>query len=177
MVVAHQKRITIVSNSPGETQRLGMWVGRHLRPGDVVCLKGKMGAGKTLWVRSPTFTLVHEYMGKYPMYHLDFYRIQGEEELEGIGWEEYLYGAGITVIEAAEKMMEVRLPEDRLDIVLERDGVRRRRLTLVGLIPSGLLISRFDAIFYSLSFTQGGEKGVGEWEAWFRRGEAFQSWD
>jgi tRNA threonylcarbamoyladenosine biosynthesis protein TsaE len=144
---AHQKRITVVSNSPGETQRLGMWVGRHLGPGDVVCLKGEMGSGKTLFtrgiatgvgvpqgrgVRSPTFTLVHEYVGQYPMYHLDLYRIQGEEELEGIGWEEYLYGAGITVIEAAEKMMEVRLPEDRLDIVLERDGVRRRRLTLVG---------------------------------------------
>ena len=143
---AHQKKITVVSNSPGETQQLGMWVGRHLRPGDVVCLKGEMGSGKTLFtrgiatgvgvpqgrgVRSPTFTLVHEYRGRYPMYHLDLYRIQGEEELEDNGWEEYLYGAGITVIEAAEKM-EARLPADRLDVVLWRDGARRRRLTLMG---------------------------------------------
>ena len=147
MVEAHQKRVTVVSHSPSETQRLGMRVGRRLRPGDVVCLKGEMGAGKTLFtrgiatgigvprgggVRSPTFTLMHEYMGRYPMFHLDLYRIRGEEELEGIGWEEYLYGAGITVIEAAEKMTETRLPEDRLEVVLERDGVQDRRLTLVG---------------------------------------------
>lgn len=126
-----------------------MWVGRHLRPGDVVCLKGEMGSGKTLFtrgiatgvgvpqgrgVRSPTFTLVHEYMGRYPMYHFDLYRIRGVEELEEMGWEEYLYGAGITVIEAAEKT-EPRLPENRLEVMLWRDGVRRRRLTLVGYGP------------------------------------------
>lgn len=147
MAATHRKRITVVSTSPIETQRLGIWVGRRLKPGDVVCLKGEMGAGKTLFargiatglgvprgrgVRSPTFTLVHEYMGRCPMFHLDLYRVRGEAELEEIGWEEYLYGAGITVIEAAEKMMEVRLPVDRLDVVLERDDVRHRRLTLVG---------------------------------------------
>lgn len=146
MTEADQKKVTVVSHSPSETQRLGMWVGRRLRPGDVVCLKGEMGAGKTVFtrgiatgvgvprgrgVRSPTFTLMHEYMGRYPMFHLDLYRIRGAEELEEIGWEEYLYGAGVTVIEAAEKMIEIRLPEDRLEVVLESDGVRRRRLTLV----------------------------------------------
>jgi tRNA threonylcarbamoyladenosine biosynthesis protein TsaE len=105
-----------------------------------------MGTGKTLFargvaeglglpqgrgVRSPTFTLVHEYMGRHPIYHLDLYRIRGEEELEGIGWEEMLYGKGVTVIEAAEKL-EQKLPEDRLDVVLEREGLKRRRLVLVG---------------------------------------------
>lgn len=147
---ADQKKVTVVSHSPNKTQRLGMWVGRRLRPGDVVCLKGQMGSGKTLFtrgiarglgvprdqaVRSPTFTLMHEYTGRCRVFHLDLYRIRGEEELEEIGWEEYLYGAGITVIEAAEKMIEVRLPQDRLEVVLERDGMRHRRLTLVGYGP------------------------------------------
>ncbi len=144
--VGRKKKISIVSTSPVETQRVGMWVGRHLKPGDVVCLKGEMGAGKTVFtrgiaaglgvpkgrgVRSPTFTLVHEYMGRHPMYHIDLYRIRGEEELEAIGWEEYLFGAGVAVIEAAERL-ETRLPKDRLDIVLERDRLQRRRLTIVG---------------------------------------------
>lgn len=146
MAVSNRKTFTLVSNSPTETQRSGIRVGRHLKPGDVVCLVGEMGAGKTVFargiaegvgvprgqgVRSPTFTLVHEYMGRHPVYHLDLYRLGGEEELEGIGWEEYLYGKGVTVIEAAEKMGS-RLPEERLDVMLGREGPRRRRLTLVG---------------------------------------------
>ena len=146
MAVSYRKTFTLVSNSPTETQRSGIRVGRHLKPGDVVCLVGEMGAGKTVFargiaegvgvprgrgVRSPTFTLVHEYMGRHPVYHLDLYRLGREEELEGIGWEEYLYGQGVTVIEAAEKMRS-RLPEERLDVMLGREGPRRRRLTLVG---------------------------------------------
>lgn len=141
-----RKNFTVISTSPAETRRLGVWVGRNLKPGDVVCLKGEMGTGKTLFargiaegldlpqgrgVRSPTFTLVHEYKGRHPIYHLDLYRLRDEEELEGIGWEEMLYGDGVTVIEAAEKMGQ-KLPEERLDVVLGREGMRRRRLMLVG---------------------------------------------
>jgi tRNA threonylcarbamoyladenosine biosynthesis protein TsaE len=70
-------------------------------------------------------------MGRHPIYHLDLYRLRGEEELEGIGWEEMLCGKGVTVIEAAEKL-EQKLPEDRLDVVLEREGLKRRRLVLLG---------------------------------------------
>ena len=146
MVKVGRRSIALISDSPAETQRLGSWLGRHLKPGDVVFLMGEMGAGKTLFargiaeglgvprgrgVRSPTFTLVHVYMGRHPVYHLDLYRLRGEEELEGIGWEDYLYGEGVAVIEAAEKM-DHRLPEDRLDVVLRREGVKRRRLSLVG---------------------------------------------
>lgn len=147
MAKAHQKRVTVVSRAPSETQRLGTWVGRRLKPGDVVCLRGEMGTGKTLFtrgiatglgvprargVRSPTFTLMHEYTGRYRMFHLDLYRIQGAKELEEIGWDEYIYGPGVVVIETAEKMGEIRLPEERLEVLLEGDGVRRRRLALVG---------------------------------------------
>lgn len=141
-----RKRFTVISTSPAETRRLGVWVGRHLKPGDAVCLKGEMGTGKTLFargiaeglgvargrgVRSPTFTLVHEYRGRHPIYHLDLYRLQDEEELEGIGWAEMLYGEGVAVIEAAEKMKQT-LPKERLDVALGREGQRRRRLILDG---------------------------------------------
>lgn len=141
-----RKRLTVISTSPAETRRLGVWVGRHLKPGDAVCLKGEMGTGKTLFargiaeglgvvqgrgVRSPTFTLVHEYRGRYPIYHLDLYRLRDEEELEGIGWAEMLYGEGVAVIEAAEKMKQT-LPKERLDVALGREGLRRRRLVLDG---------------------------------------------
>ncbi len=146
MVPSPQKRTTLTSSSPAETRRLGIWVGRHLKPGDVVCLMGKMGTGKTLFtrgiakglgvlrvqsVRSPSFTLVHEYEGRHPMYHLDLYRLQGEEELEGIGWEDYLYGDGVAVIEWAEKI-DQQLPKERLDVVMVMEGLRRRRLILIG---------------------------------------------
>ena len=139
------KKVTVISTSPAETQRLGIWVGRRLNAGDVISLTGDMGAGKTLFtrgiaeglgvprgqgVRSPTFTLVHEYKGRHPIYHIDLYRLRGKE-LEEVGWEEYLWGEGVTVIEAAEKIGQ-RLPEERLDVVLVREGVRRRRLVLVG---------------------------------------------
>ncbi len=141
-----RKDFTVISTSPAETRRLGVWVGRRLKPGDAVCLTGEMGAGKTLFargiaeglglpqgrgVRSPTFTLVHEYKGRHPIYHLDLYRLWDEKELDGIGWEEMLYGEGVTVIEAAEKVGQ-KLPEERLDVVLGREGMRRRSLMLVG---------------------------------------------
>ncbi|MFQ5848436.1 MAG: tRNA (adenosine(37)-N6)-threonylcarbamoyltransferase complex ATPase subunit type 1 TsaE [Candidatus Methylomirabilales bacterium] len=146
MAEGDRKRLTLISTSPAETRRLGIWVGRRLKPGDVVCLMGEMGAGKTLFVRgiaegvgvpqgrgvrSPTFTLVHEYMGRHPIYHLDLYRLREADELEGIGWEEYLYGEGVAVIEAAEKMSQ-KLPRERLEVVLGREGVRRRRLRVAG---------------------------------------------
>ncbi len=143
---ARRTRRTVISTSPAETRRLGVWVGRHLKPGDAVCLTGMMGTGKTVFargiaeglgvsggrgVRSPTFTIAHEYKGRHPIYHLDLYRLRGDEELDGIGWEEMLYGEGVTIIEAAEKM-ERKLPGERLDVVFTREGVTRRRLLLVG---------------------------------------------
>ena len=136
----------LISLSPAGTRKIGIRLGKHLKPGDVVCLLGEIGVGKTLLtqgiaeglgvlggrgVRSPTFTLAHEYRGRCPIYHLDLYRLKGEEELEGIGWEEYLYGEGVTVIEAADKVSR-RLPGERLEVLMSREGRNRRRLTLLG---------------------------------------------
>ncbi|MFQ5840504.1 MAG: tRNA (adenosine(37)-N6)-threonylcarbamoyltransferase complex ATPase subunit type 1 TsaE [Candidatus Methylomirabilales bacterium] len=134
-----------VSRGPEETERFGRWLGARLGPGDVLCLVGPMGAGKTLLTRgiaeglgvaggarvsSPTFTLVHEYRGRYPIYHFDLYRLQGPEELDGLGWADYLAGQGVSIVEGAERA-EGRLPAERLVIRLDRIGLEARRLSIV----------------------------------------------
>ncbi|NPV53504.1 MAG: tRNA (adenosine(37)-N6)-threonylcarbamoyltransferase complex ATPase subunit type 1 TsaE [Firmicutes bacterium] len=129
--------------TPGETRELGEALGRLLKVGDVVCLIGGLGSGKTCFaqgvgralgvrepVTSPTFTIVHEYQGtRMPFYHIDVYKVDSSEEMGCIGYEDYIYGEGATVIEWADKIREI-LPGDRLDIFLDvvEDGVRRIRL-------------------------------------------------
>ena len=101
-----------------------------LSPGQVVCLQGELGAGKTVLakgiarglavaapVTSPTFTLINEYLGRYPLYHMDFYRLSDPLELEDLGYSEFFYGAGVTLIEWPERAGEL-LPDARLDVVI-----------------------------------------------------------
>lgn len=117
---------------------LGERLGRKLRPGSVVALTGTLGAGKTTLVKgmaraldideeitSPTFTLVSEYRGSLPLYHMDLYRIDSAEEFELIGPEEMLYGDGVSVVEWSEKADTV-LPPDavRITIRIMKDGSR-----------------------------------------------------
>jgi len=121
---------TYLSHSPEETQRLGIQVGQNLGAGDLVALTGELGSGKTCLIQgitlglgilnprqvtSPTFTLINEYKGRVPIYHFDLYRISRPEELYELGFEEYFYGNGVTLIEWAEKMMGW-LPPQRLSI-------------------------------------------------------------
>ncbi|OPX86949.1 MAG: tRNA threonylcarbamoyladenosine biosynthesis protein TsaE [Pelotomaculum sp. PtaB.Bin013] len=111
---------------------MGKKLGALLRPGDVVCLNGDLGAGKTRFaqgvacgmgvdgpVTSPTFTIINEYLGRLPLYHMDFYRLEDALELEDLGYEEYFYGSGVTVIEWPERVAEL-LPAVRLDIFIDR---------------------------------------------------------
>lgn len=132
----------IKSNSAQQTHALGRRLSAILASGDVVCLYGDLGTGKTCLVQgvcqglecedpavSPSFTLVNEYPGPLPVYHLDCYRLKGAEELEQIGYEEYLGMVGVVIIEWAERITE-RLPEERLDIRLERVSDSERRITL-----------------------------------------------
>jgi tRNA threonylcarbamoyladenosine biosynthesis protein TsaE len=108
-----------VTRSGPETRRLGEALGRKLQPGDIVLLFGELGAGKTTfaqgiaegldldpkhYVRSPTFTLVNEYQGRLPIFHIDLYRLNSAEEIRDLGLEEYLFGPGVTVVEWAEKL-------------------------------------------------------------------------
>lgn len=132
--------MVIRTHSAEETERLGERLGKALEPGDVVALFGDLGAGKTTLTRgiaaglgveadvhSPTFTLVHEHPGRVPLYHVDLYRLEREEEVADIGIEEYVHGDGVTVIEWADRMKSL-LPEDRLDITMRIAGEAEREM-------------------------------------------------
>ncbi len=116
------------TESAAETIALGEEIGRKLSPGAVVALNGGLGAGKT-WlskgiakalgfggdVVSPTFTIINIYAGKVPIYHFDCYRLNSNADLENIGYEEYFYGKGVTLVEWAEKIAGL-LPENSVYI-------------------------------------------------------------
>jgi tRNA threonylcarbamoyladenosine biosynthesis protein TsaE len=122
------------------TERIGLQLGRLAAGGNVYCLRGDLGAGKTAltqsiakglevpekdYVSSPSFAILHEYMGRIPLYHMDFYRLSDSMEIIDLGFEEYFYLDGLTVIEWPERAEDI-LPEERLDIDirLETDGER-----------------------------------------------------
>ncbi|TCP19719.1 tRNA threonylcarbamoyladenosine biosynthesis protein TsaE [Scopulibacillus darangshiensis] len=130
--------------SPDETIAFAETLSSLLRAGDVLTLEGDLGAGKTTFtkgianglgikevVSSPTFTIIKEYEGNLPLYHMDVYRISGEEDL---GFDEYLEGEGITVVEWATNIDDL-LPEDYLEIALHHVDSVTRRLTLT---PHGM---------------------------------------
>ncbi len=123
-------KYSFVSKSPKDTLEFGIRLGRLLKPGDIVCLEGQLGAGKTVLTRgiaralgiednvsSPTYTLINEYAGSMPLYHFDLYRLEDGEELLYIGGEDLLYGQGISVIEWASRAEDL-LPPDCLWIRL-----------------------------------------------------------
>ncbi len=130
---------TVITDAPEETMALAERLGQLVQAGDVITLEGDLGAGKTSFtkglakgvgikrvVNSPTFTIIKEYKGRIPLYHMDVYRV--EDEAEELGLEEYFYGDGVTVIEWAS-MIESQLPEDRLNIALfHLGGPTSRRL-------------------------------------------------
>lgn len=108
------------TQSAAETRALAGELAAGLRVGDVLALHGELGAGKTCFIQglaaalgvreavsSPTYTLVHEYAGRVPLYHLDLYRLRGADEALAMGLDEWLEGDGVTVIEWAERAAEV----------------------------------------------------------------------
>lgn len=134
-----------ITKSPEETARIGRMLGLLLRAGDIVCLQGELGAGKTCFaqgvargmgiegpVTSPTFTLVNEYHGDLTLYHLDVYRLNGSGEMDDLGYEEFFYGDGVTLVEWAERVREV-LPSERLEILIDRvaEGDEFRELRMI----------------------------------------------
>ncbi len=129
-----------------ETIQLGKTIGCLLRPGDVVALVGELGTGKTHLIKglargvgvkkshhisSPSFTLIHEYFGTFPLYHVDLFRLKTEREAESLGLDEYFQGRGITVIEWADKITPL-LPEEILWISLRYTDERTRSIEMVG---------------------------------------------
>ena len=136
----------IQSNSAEETFRLGEKIGQEAQAGQVFCLYGDLGVGKTVFtqglakglgiddaVQSPTFTIVREYEeGRLPFYHFDVYRIGDEEEMDEIGFDDYIYGQGVCLIEWAGRIADL-LPEHihviRIDKDLEK-GFDYRRIII-----------------------------------------------
>jgi len=138
--------ICLISKSAEETFEIGRIVGEQLDPGDVLALIGELGAGKTCLtqgiarglkvpeayqITSPTFTLINEYPGRVPLYHMDLYRLSGPEDLEGMGYEDYFYGDGVVVIEWAEKIRSI-LPARSLCVVMRYLDENRRDLCFEG---------------------------------------------
>ncbi|MDA8164149.1 MAG: tRNA (adenosine(37)-N6)-threonylcarbamoyltransferase complex ATPase subunit type 1 TsaE [Desulfobacteraceae bacterium] len=136
--------ITLRLESPEATAALGRRLGEAARPGDVVTLGGSLGAGKTTltqaigqglgvpptcYITSPTFSLLHEYPGRLPLYHLDLYRLGSEEELAELGVEDWLYGEGMAVIEWPDRLGSM-LPAERLHIELRLESATARTVTV-----------------------------------------------
>ena len=138
-----ERSFDIITHSAKQTHRLGERLGRLLQPGDVVCLQGSLGSGKTCLtqgigaglgvsstVRSPTFVLIREHApdGDKPcLYHVDLYRIKEASDTLSLGLEEYLFGDGVTVIEWAERAMEI-MPKMRLWVTLTHLDYTKRSL-------------------------------------------------
>ena len=120
-----------LSNHESETFRWGQRLSQFLEPGDVIGFFGDLGSGKTRTIQgicnglacdhdvsSPTFTIINEYQGKFPIYHFDFYRIESVGEIFDLGYEEYFYNEGICLIEWAERVQSL-LPPNHIEIHLK----------------------------------------------------------
>lgn len=139
----------IESYSEKDTYRIGQQIAAKCRPGMVILLHGDLGVGKTVFTKglgdglgitepisSPTFNIVKTYeQGRLPLYHFDVYRIADVEEMYEIGYEEYFYGQGVTLVEWASLIREI-LPEDAVSVTIEKcldKGFDYRRITLEGM--------------------------------------------
>lgn len=131
---------------PQETYELGRCLGQKASQGQIFCLDGDLGVGKTIFaqgfaaglgitepVNSPTFTILQQYEeGRLPLYHFDVYRISDISEMDEIGYEDYIYGDGVSLIEWADLTPEV-LPEHYMEVRIEKDleqGFDYRRISI-----------------------------------------------
>jgi tRNA threonylcarbamoyladenosine biosynthesis protein TsaE len=135
---------TFYTDSPDETEGFAQKIAKKLRPSDVLLLEGDLGAGKTTFtkglakglgitkvVKSPTFTIIKEYQGDLPLYHMDVYRL--ENSCEDLGFDEYFEGDGVTVVEWASMIRDF-LPKEYLEIEIKHEDDLRRKIQL---IPNG----------------------------------------
>jgi tRNA threonylcarbamoyladenosine biosynthesis protein TsaE len=135
--------ITVFTNSSDETIELGARLGRLLEPGDFVTLIGELGAGKTQFakgvaagldvdpatpVTSPTYTILNIYQGRLPLYHFDLYRLEGPEDVENLGFDEYFTGAGACLVEWPERLGE-ELPSQVVTVTFAHAGGDARKIS------------------------------------------------
>jgi tRNA threonylcarbamoyladenosine biosynthesis protein TsaE len=137
--------VVFQTKSTSETIQIGKGIGSLLMPGDIVVLVGELGTGKTQFIKglatgagvgkptyisSPSFTLINEYAGKVPFYHIDLFRLKSEKEAEELGLEEYFQGGGITAIEWADKIPSY-LPKEMLWIHIRYTGEHTRSFEII----------------------------------------------
>lgn len=139
------KKMIIETYSQDETEKIGYDTAIKALPGQVYCLSGDLGVGKTVFTRgfarglgidehitSPTFTIINEYEGRLPLYHFDVYRVANPEEMDYIGCDEYFFGNGVCLIEWAELIEDI-IPENAVWIKIEKDlekGTDYRKITI-----------------------------------------------
>ena len=126
--------MVIETRKPEETYELGKKMGREAKPGQIICLSGDLGVGKTVFtqgfaaglgiegpVNSPTFTILQQYEdGRLPLYHFDVYRIGDVSEMDEIGYEDWFFGGGVCLIEWPGLIEEI-LPEKAVWVTIEKD--------------------------------------------------------
>ena len=136
--------MTYTTNSPAETEAIGVALGKILPAGTVIAYRGDPGAGKTAFTRglarglgygepvtSPTYTVCNEYLGgRLPLFHFDMYRLRSAEDLWDIGWDDYLERSGICAVEWSENVDEAM--ENAIYVTIEKTGEESRRITLEG---------------------------------------------
>ena len=136
--------MTYTTNSPAETEAVGVALGKHIKAGTVIAYRGDLGAGKTAFTRglarglgyaepvtSPTYTLVNEYLGgRLPLFHFDMYRLASADDLFDIGWEDYLERGGVCAVEWSENVEEAL--ENAIFVTIEKTGEDSRRITVEG---------------------------------------------
>lgn len=133
-------------NSPEETFELGKKLGQEATVGEILCLNGDLGVGKTVFtkgyakglgvteeVNSPTFTIIQEYKdGRLPLYHFDVYRIEDSFEMDELGYEEYFFGDGVCLIEWSVNISDI-IPKEAKKVLIEKDltkGLDYRKITI-----------------------------------------------
>lgn len=134
--------IIVHTHDAEQTRQLGAALAQVLQPGDVIWLRGELGAGKTTLaqgiarglgvnepVLSPTFTLIREHRGRLPFFHADAYRLEGAEQAADLGLQDYFQRGGVFAIEWPEHIADA-LPDERLDVLLEGGVDENRRITL-----------------------------------------------
>lgn len=126
--MANMETLELQLNNSDETLKLGEIIGKSLIPGSIIALVGDLGAGKTVLVKgiakglgideepnSPTYVIMNSYEGRIPLYHFDLYRVSSEDELFGIGYDEFFFGDGVTAVEWADRVQGI-FPEDTIKI-------------------------------------------------------------
>lgn len=136
-------KFTFISNNPEKTVCLGIELGNLLQAGDLIAINGTLGAGKTSLIKgiakglkspdivtSPTFSIINEYSSTVPIFHFDLYRINKLEDIEELGYEEYFYSQGVTLIEWAEIIISY-LPEELLliNIYMDLNNISTRKIS------------------------------------------------